>query len=77
MRLISRLALPAIGVGSFVTLLIGLWLVHHAGYAYGTFWVWGAIVLWAVAAALGSRGGKYQTKAGRRGRAAGRRPATR
>lgn len=64
MRLISKFALPAIAAGSALTMLIGLWLVHNAGYSYGTFWVWAAIVLWVVAAALGSRGGRYQTKAG-------------
>ena len=63
LRLLAKVALPAIGIGSALTLLIGLWLVHHAGYSYGTFWVWAAIVLWAVAAALGSRGGRHQTKA--------------
>jgi uncharacterized membrane protein len=63
LRLTSRVAVPAIGLGSILTLLIGLWLVHHAGYSYGTFWVWAAIVLWAVAAALGGRGGTYQAKA--------------
>jgi len=64
LRLISRVALPAIGIGSVTSLLIGIWLVHHQGYSYGTFWVWGAILLWAVAGALGARGGRYQTKAG-------------
>lgn len=64
LRLIARVAVPAIGVGSALTLLIGLWLVHHAGYSYGTFWIWGAIVLWVVASALGGRSGKYQSKAG-------------
>jgi uncharacterized membrane protein len=63
LRLTSRLAVPAIGLGSVLTLVLGLWLVHHAGYSYGTFWVWAAIILWAVAAALGGRSGKYQSKA--------------
>ena len=62
LRLISRAALPAIGIGSALTLLIGLWLVHHAGYSYGAFWVWAAIVLWAVASALGGRSGTYQAR---------------
>jgi uncharacterized membrane protein len=62
LRLTARVAVPAIGLGSVLTLLIGLWLVHHAGYSYGAFWVWAAIVLWAVAAALGGRGGTYQSK---------------
>jgi uncharacterized membrane protein len=65
LRLISRVAVPAIGIGSVVSLIFGIWLVHHAGYSYGTFWVWAATVLWAVAGALGGRGGRYQSKAGR------------
>jgi uncharacterized membrane protein len=64
LQLISRVAVPAIGIGAVTTLVFGIWLVHHAGYSYGTFWVWAAIVLWAVAGALGGRGGRYQAKAG-------------
>src|SRR5262249_53439093 len=64
MTLIQRVAVPAIGIGSVTTLVIGLWLVHHAGFEYGTFWVWAAIVLWVVANALGGRGGRYQARAG-------------
>jgi uncharacterized membrane protein len=62
--MIQRVAVPAIGIGSITTLVLGIWLVHHEGYSYGTFWVWAAIVLWAVAGALGGRGGRYQAKAG-------------
>ena len=65
LSLIARVAVPAIGLGGAVTLLTGIWLVHHAGYSYGTFWVWGAIVLWALAMALGGRGGSYQSRAGK------------
>jgi uncharacterized membrane protein len=64
LQLIARVALPAIGIGSVTSLIFGLWLVHHAGYSYGAFWVWAAIVLWAVAGALGGRSGRYQNKAG-------------
>ena len=64
LQLIARVAVPAIGIGAVTTLVFGLWLVHHAGYSYGTFWVWAAIVLWAVAGAIGGRGGRYQAKAG-------------
>jgi len=64
LRLISRVTVPAIGIGSVTSLVFGIWLVRHAGYSYGTFWVWAAIVLWAIAAALGGRGGSYQSKAG-------------
>jgi uncharacterized membrane protein len=63
LRLIARVAVPAIGLGSLLTLVIGVWLVHHAGYSYGAFWVWAAIVLWVVATALGGRSGRYQAKA--------------
>jgi uncharacterized membrane protein len=65
MMLIQRVAVPAIGVGSVTTLVIGIWLVHHVqGFSYGTFWVWAAIILWVVANALGGRGGRYQARAG-------------
>lgn len=64
LQLISRVAVPAIVVGSITTLVIGIWLVHHAGFSYGTFWVWAAIILWVVASALGGRGGRYQARAG-------------
>ena len=64
LKLVSRVAVPAIGLGSITSLLLGLWLVHHQGYSYGTFWVWAAIVLWAVAGALGGRSGRSQGKAG-------------
>ena len=40
-----------------------MWLVHHVGYSYGTFWVWGALVLWVVANALGKFGGDKQAEA--------------
>jgi uncharacterized membrane protein len=64
LTLIQKVAVPAIGIGSVASLVLGIWLVHNAGYSYGTFWVWAAIVLWAVAGALGARGGRYQTRAG-------------
>jgi len=63
LRLIERIAVPAIGLGSALTLVLGLWLVHHVGYSYGTFWVWAAIVLWVLGNALGGRGGRHQAKA--------------
>src|SRR5439155_18494845 len=55
-----RFAVPAIGIGAALTLVLGLWLVHHRGYSYGGFWVWAAVVLWAVGMALGGRGGRTQ-----------------
>ena len=57
---LTRVALPAVMLGSLLTVVLGLWLVHHAGYSYVTFWVWGALALWVVANGLGQIGGKKQ-----------------
>lgn len=62
LRLIARVAVPVLGVGSVVALVIGIWLVHHANASYGAFWVWAAIVLWFVVGALGSRSGRHQQR---------------
>ena len=43
-----RVALPVLLLGALMTLVLGVWLVHHVGYSYGTFWVWAALVLWVV-----------------------------
>jgi uncharacterized membrane protein len=59
-----RFAVPLIGIGLLFTLGFGLWLVHEAGYGYGDGWVVAAIVLWAVASALGNIDGRYQRKTG-------------
>ena len=58
-----RVALPLVALGAVLTLVLGLWLVHHVGYSYSTFWVWGAIVLWVVANILGKVGGEKQEQA--------------
>ena len=57
---LTRVAVIAIGIGSFTTLLLGLWMVHHFDFSYGDFWVWASVILWAVAMALGGRGGRTQ-----------------
>ena len=59
-----RLGVPLIGLGLVLTLAIGLWLVHEVGYGYGEAWIVIAIVLWALAGALGSIDGKYQRQTG-------------
>jgi uncharacterized membrane protein len=59
-----RFAVPLIGAGLLLTLAIGLWLVHNAGYGYGQSWIVAAIVLWVVASALGNIDGKYQRQTG-------------
>jgi uncharacterized membrane protein len=56
---LTRFAVPIIGVGSFMTLGFGLWLVSEApfGYGYGQAWVITALVLWVVGNAMGGQGG--------------------
>jgi uncharacterized membrane protein len=58
-----RLTVPVVLAGSLVTLVLGLWLVHHLGYGYGEFWIWAAIVLWLIGNYLCERGGRTQRRA--------------
>ena len=53
----TRVVVIVVGVGSIMTLVFGLWLVHDVGYGYGDGWIVAALILWAVAAALGGAGG--------------------
>lgn len=62
LRLI-KFAVPAILAGSLLTLVLGVWLVHHLDYSFGAFWIWAAIVLWVIGNYLGERGGRAQGKA--------------
>jgi uncharacterized membrane protein len=62
LRLVRK-TLPIIFVGVGGTLLFGIWLWHHAGYAFGTAWIWISLVLWAIANALGGIGGQHQEHA--------------
>lgn len=62
LRLI-RWTLPVIGVGVAGTLIFGIWLWHELRFSIGAFWIWASLVLWAIAGALGSRGGRHQEKA--------------
>jgi uncharacterized membrane protein len=59
-----RPAVPLIGVGLLLTLVIGLWLVHEAGYKYTDTWVILALVFWVLATALGNVDGRYQRQTG-------------
>jgi hypothetical protein len=38
-------------------------MVHHFDFSYGDFWVWASVILWAIAMALGGRGGRMQESA--------------
>lgn len=61
LRLIRRvLPLMFIGVGG--TLIFGIALWREQGYGIGTAWIWGAVVLWVLAAFFGQRGGDHQEK---------------
>jgi uncharacterized membrane protein len=55
-----RYALPLIFAGVLGTLVFGLWLWHELGFGFGTGWIWAALVFWALASALGGRGGRQQ-----------------
>ena len=55
-----RYAAAAIGAGMFVTLGLGLWLVADVDYSWGDTWIILALILWAVAGALGGQGGKRE-----------------
>lgn len=55
-----RYAAAAIGAGMFVTLGFGLWLVEDVDYSWGDAWIVLALILWAIAGALGGQGGKRE-----------------
>jgi uncharacterized membrane protein len=55
---LARVAVAAIGVGSLLTLVFGLWLVHEAHYGYGELWIVAALVLWVLTNAMGGIGGR-------------------
>jgi len=63
-----RPAVPLIGLGLLLTLVIGLWLVHEAGYGYGDGWVIAAILLLILANAMGGIGGRRDERTAKRAR---------
>ena len=54
---LTRAAVAIVGVGALLTVVLGLWLVHDAGYGYGRAWVVASLVLWVLANAAGGIGG--------------------
>jgi uncharacterized membrane protein len=56
----ARVAVAAIGVGMVLTLVFGLWLVHHVGYGWGQTWIVLALVFWVLSNALGGIGGRHE-----------------
>jgi uncharacterized membrane protein len=59
-----RYAVPMIGLGLLMTLVIGIWLVHEAQFDYSEGWIVAAFVLWVIATALGNIDGRYQRQTG-------------
>jgi uncharacterized membrane protein len=55
--LIRRIAVAAIGFGTLLLFVFGLWLVHEAGYGYGDGWIVTAIVLLILGNAIGGYAG--------------------
>ena len=53
-----KLAAWPISIGSAMAFVFGLWLVHHVGYSYGDGWVVTSIILFVIAAAAGTFGGR-------------------
>ena len=43
----ARVGVASIGIGMVLTLVLGLWLVHHVGYGWGQTWIVLALVLWS------------------------------
>src|SRR5262249_56552763 len=70
---LTRIAVVSVMAGMVVALAFGLWLVADLDFVKWTnAWVISAIVLWFVANALGSNGGRRDRRArGRRPRLAG------
>jgi len=57
---LTRWAVVAISAGLLLTISVGLWLVHNAGYGYGDAWIVVSLVLWFLSGFLGGRGGRMQ-----------------
>src|SRR5262249_35056499 len=57
---LSRVAVPLISIGVLGTLVLGLWLVHEAGYSWGGAWIWLSLFLWFVLNAAGGIGGRRE-----------------
>jgi uncharacterized membrane protein len=53
---LTRVAVVFVGLGSILTLGLGLWLVHRLGYDFGQTWIGTSIALWIAAMAAGGMG---------------------
>jgi uncharacterized membrane protein len=55
---LTRIAVVAIGLGSLLTLVLGLWLVSDREYSYGEAWVLLSLLFFGAAMAGGQMGGR-------------------
>ena len=66
MQPVARVGTASVGIGGVGTIVLGIWLAFSVGgYDIWDGWIIAAIVLWAIAGALGGRTGAEYT-AGRR-----------
>jgi uncharacterized membrane protein len=62
MRPVSRVGIVSVGIGGVGTIVLGIWLAFSVGgYDIWDGWIIAAIVLWAIAGALGGRTGAEYT----------------
>jgi uncharacterized membrane protein len=54
---LARFAVVFILAGEVMLLVFGLWLVHEFHFSFGSFWIWGSLVLFVVAGVAGKKGG--------------------
>jgi len=54
---LARFAVAFILVGEVMVLVFGLWLVHEFHFSFGSFWIWGSLVLLVVGGFAGKKGG--------------------
>jgi len=60
---VTRVGVALVGAGAVLVLVFGLWLVHLTGAGYGAAWVDAALGLFALAAVLGTVGGRRPRQA--------------
>jgi hypothetical protein len=63
---LGRAGAITVGIGSLGALIFGVWLaIYVDGYELWDGWILASLVFWAIAVAVGTRGGKYFERAAR------------
>lgn len=60
---LTRIGVVLVGVGTFLTLGFGLWLVHLGRWGFGSGWVVAALALFAATLVCGGAGGQRPKQA--------------